>query len=90
MEKSWVLLEPRADARLPLSPGQCVKRVAHRGPTEAALTAGTGGAGLSGCWDENGAPKDQLQVFPDGFPNQRRTPALKGYVGRIPIFVPLL
>ena len=25
---------------------------------------GTGGAGLSGCWDENGVPKDQLQVFP--------------------------
>ena len=51
---------------------------------------GTGGAGLSGCWDENGVPKDQLQVFPDGFPNQRRTPALKGYVVRIPIFIPLL
>ena len=73
----------------PLSRPVC-KGVAHRGLTEAALTAGTGGAGLSGCWDKNGAPKDRLQVVPDGFPNQRRTPALKGYVGRIPIFVPLL
>lgn len=34
MEKSWALLEPRAEAGLPRSPGQCVKRVAHRGPQE--------------------------------------------------------
>lgn len=25
MEKRWALLEPRAEAGLPLSPGQCVK-----------------------------------------------------------------
>lgn len=40
MEKSWALLEPRAKAGLPLSPNQCVKGVAHRGPTDGSR-AGT-------------------------------------------------
>ena len=34
--------------------------------------------------------KTKSSSFPDGFPNQRRTPSLKGNVGRIPIFLPAL
>ena len=70
----------------PLFASECAKEV-HRGPTEAPLREGAARAPTLGRKTEPAAP---LRLFPDGFPDQRRTPTLKGYVGRILVFLLLL
>ena len=48
MERSWALLEPRAEAGLPLSPNQRVKGVAHRGPTDGSRAGAAWACRLQG------------------------------------------
>lgn len=65
--------------------------VPQKQPSWRVLTgAGLVLPGLTDSGEESREHTEGLQLFPDGLSDQRRTPASKGYVGRILTFLPLL
>lgn len=83
----------RLCTRLPTP--RCGKGVAHWGPQEQPSGQALAGAGLAlpalvAAGRKTACAKTTSSTSQMRFPEQRRTPALKGHVGRIPIFLPLL